>query len=442
MIALRQRYIRIREPNLRLVNVAYARSEITPDHPLELSGFAARQGRSEGVHDPLYCSALLLSGPARGGEERLLIVSLDLLALPRELAFHLRSVAGQKLGLKADQVAVCTTHTHYAPATVFLRKAGQVDEEYVRYVKERFKETVEALSEPREAEITFSSAEARGLVVNRAYGGFQDEGISAVHFNPKGGGKRISLVNFSCHPVVLGPKSRLISADYPAYVYSYYREKGEEAIFLNGASGDINPYTSIGHLHFGGFEDAEKIGKSIADLTYEDGETVAPLFSWGDRHVLLERESLSVDEDTLKKLASEKMARGDHLNPVTGIPERIEGEVLLDWLEDVKREKPEPVEAEAQAFAISQDVALVGFSGELFSSIGRQVKAGSPFRQTIVVGYANGVVGYIPDEKSFQLSTYEAAEAYKYYDVFPFKKDVGRAAAEAMISALHLAKGT
>ena len=67
-------------------------------------------------------------------------------------------------------------------------------------------------------------------------------------------------------------------------------------------------------------------------------------------------------------------------------------------------------------------MALVRFSGELFSSIGREVNAGSPFRQTIVVGYANGVVGYIPDEESFQLSTYEAAEAYKYYYVFPFKK--------------------
>ena len=53
------------------------------------------------------------------------------------------------------------------------------------------------------------------------------------------------LVNYACHPVVLGPENLNYSADYP----SEMRDTIEQgfggdvtAFFLQGAPGDINPY--------------------------------------------------------------------------------------------------------------------------------------------------------------------------------------------------------
>ena len=92
------------------------------------------------------------------------MIFLDLLTLSRELASSLRRCAAQRLGLKAGQVAIYTTHTHYAAATVFLRKAGEVDKAYVGFVEQHFIETFEASGEPFEAEVTVSASKctARG----------------------------------------------------------------------------------------------------------------------------------------------------------------------------------------------------------------------------------------------------------------------------------------
>jgi hypothetical protein len=53
------------------------------------------------------------------------------------------------------------------------------------------------------------------------------------------------------------------------------------------------------------------------------------------------------------------------------------------------------------------DVALVGVSGELFNDLGIEIKRLSPFRYTYIVGLANDYIGYIPDEKGFDLGGYQ-----------------------------------
>src|SRR6185369_16385264 len=42
------------------------------------------------------------------------------------------------------------------------------------------------------------------------------------------------------------------------------------------------------------------------------------------------------------------------------------------------------------------DIAFVGLGGEVFTEIGRTIKAASPFKQTIIVTHCNGAAGYVP----------------------------------------------
>ena len=46
------------------------------------------------------------------------------------------------------------------------------------------------------------------------------------------------------------------------------------------------------------------------------------------------------------------------------------------------------------------DAAFISFPGEMFTEIGMHIKATSPFRQTYVIGLANGHVGYLPTRKA------------------------------------------
>jgi hypothetical protein len=55
---------------------------------------------------------------------------------------------------------------------------------------------------------------------------------------------RAVIVNYACHPVVLGPQNSKLSADYPGVMREIVEsEFGSECmcIFIQGAAGDINP---------------------------------------------------------------------------------------------------------------------------------------------------------------------------------------------------------
>jgi hypothetical protein len=76
---------------------------------------------------------------------------------------------------------------------------------------------------------------------------------------------------------------------------------------------------------------------------------------------------------------------------------------------------PRSVDGEVQAFAFGKDLVFLGFPGELFSEIGINIKSRSPFRHTIVCGYSNGTVGYVPTRSATIEGGYEIDDAYKLY---------------------------
>ena len=87
-----------------------------------------------------------------------------------------------------------------------------------------------------------------------------------------------TLLNFACHPVVLGPDNRKISADYVYYLRKRIEnEKGGMAVFFNGSFGDINPppiHSDWLYGRDGGtFLMAEDFGEQIADAMLSGYET-------------------------------------------------------------------------------------------------------------------------------------------------------------------------
>jgi hypothetical protein len=67
---------------------------------------------------------------------------------------------------------------------------------------------------------------------------------------------------------------------------------------------------------------------------------------------------------------------------------------------DMRRRQDVPVQAEVQTLAVG-DTAIVGVGFELFSGPGRAVRDRSPFRTTLVLGYCNDYLGYLPPTEDF-----------------------------------------
>ena len=76
------------------------------------------------------------------------------------------------------------------------------------------------------------------------------------------GGLARLLVNYACHPSLLGPANLEYSADYPGAMRREIESAmpGTTALFIQGAAGDINPYRDKDPQ---GFEAVEETGRAL-----------------------------------------------------------------------------------------------------------------------------------------------------------------------------------
>lgn len=91
-----------------MVKIGWGRREISLDAPLRLMGQAFLR-ISEGVHDPMYATALCVDG----GSDAVIFCSLDMIALRLDLINSIKdAVRAQCPQLPADHILLNATHTH------------------------------------------------------------------------------------------------------------------------------------------------------------------------------------------------------------------------------------------------------------------------------------------------------------------------------------------
>ena len=88
-----------------------------------------------------------------------------------------------------------------------------------------------------------------------------------------------------------------------------------------------------------------------------------------------------------------------------------------------------PETARITAWSLGE-LAIVAIPGELFTSLGREIEQGSPFATTLIVGYANGHVGYLVDRHAEVSGTYEALAS-------PYTPEAGEAIVHGAIRILR-----
>ena len=236
-------------------------------------------------------------------------------------------------------------------------------------------------------------------------------------------------LNYSCHATVLGPENRLVSADFPGVACSALeRVYGGDCVvlFLQGFCGDLNPRWKRS------FEAVERTGRVLAGATLFAAEKPHGGSPWASLKVLAKKVDL----------------------PLAPLPSREEIESALNseigwfrgWAEealkalDEGRKLPESVGAELWAAKVTENLAILAVPGEVFSQIGLEVKRESPFEFTMTVGYANGLLGYIPTPEAFEEGGYEPSTAYRLWRLQPFGREVGEIVKReglSLLRALH-----
>lgn len=113
-----------------------------------------------------------------------------------------------------------------------------------------------------------------------------------------------------------------------------------------------------------------------------------------------------------------------------------------DWYEaNVSR----PMDQHHLPIAISAlhlgDVALAFHPSELYSCYGLAIQRSAPLAETIVVGYSDGLIGYLADPTAYRAGEYAAITVPRILDYPPFPLTAAAELSEAVVSLLKQTVG-
>ncbi|HMY75811.1 MAG TPA: neutral/alkaline non-lysosomal ceramidase N-terminal domain-containing protein, partial [Blastocatellia bacterium] len=209
------------------LNAGVARVEITPPVGYAMGGYAARQGPSTGVHDPLLATVLLLKADGVS----VAIVSCDLRSFPSE-----RIVTRARERKLADHVLIAVTHNHSGPMTWEDKSwpkstaswFAETEDKILNAIAEASQKLFPARIAAGFGEIYLGhnrrklSADGKATMFWRNAEKLPtspiDPTLGVIRVDDESGTARAVIVNYACHAVVLGPDNRQISADYPGYL--------------------------------------------------------------------------------------------------------------------------------------------------------------------------------------------------------------------------------
>ena len=115
----------------------------------------------------------------------------------------------------------------------------------------------------------------------------------------------------------------------------------------------------------------------------------------------------------IRKLSAEDLpaARADWALYCAGRAKEIKGRRfrLVEAARIVRLEKePDEIPFPVSAIAVGDALCFTGLPCEPFTDLGRQVKAGSPYRMTIFTCLTNGSFGYLPTAEGCTGDSYES----------------------------------
>jgi neutral ceramidase len=426
----------------------WARTPVTPPIGTALSGYYVAEGRRTGARailDDLYAKALVIEHDGT----RCALITSDLIAIPAWLTATVRSAVAARVGIAAEHLVVSASHNHSGPVLSPLARpdllAGGVDEAYVDVLGRMLTGIITAaVADMRPARVAAGTGTC-AINVNRRqrrpdgswYGlpflgqnpdGPVDRTVTVVRFD-RDDGRRALLVNYPCHAVVLGANHE-ISGDYPGATQRFVEQvlgPGTLAMFTNGAEGNVNPI-----VHPGPISEAERLGRILGAEVVKVADSLVP---GSVERVALGRRMLALPVATTPPLEDEERALAAWEARCRRQRAQAEPERVLDdemsWttalLRHLRRKRlGRQAEVEIQSVVIN-DTILLTIPGELFTELGQEAQAASPFAHTILVGLANDSVGYIPPRPCFEEGGFEV-------EASPFEAGAGEIFRDALVA--------
>lgn len=389
------------------LKAGFAKIDITPPLGRVMQGCMRKTIVGDVVEQPLFARVAIFDD----GANRSAIIQLDLLSIRWTQTNVFRREIEKRYGFPGANIMVAAIHNHRGPAVANLADIPR-DEDYIKVLTGKvIKAFGEALEKMQPATIGMESilewdvasnrriVKRDGLVGNGQsmqplfVEGPIDPEVAVLAVKDAQGKLMGLLVNHAMHPNSAGVG---IGAGVPGWLEMILRKRAgcPMTLFLNGAAGNLQVH-------------------SVRKRPIEDSETeLASRLARDVREAL----KLMVFES---KAPIQTISRTVDLPFRKVTPEEIKGTVkgtvragepglydrVIPGLLDLIRERGVN-KAEVQAMRIGGRV-YVSIPGELFVELGLAIKEKCFPAHVVVVGYANGMVGYLPTREAFPRGGYE-----------------------------------
>jgi hypothetical protein len=391
-----------------------ARVKITPPLPVWLTGYALRTHQADSVLMDIYAKALAIDD-GKGG--RVVIVTTDLIGLPREVSDVAAERLEKRYHLKRSQVLFNSSHTHTGPAIwpnliVMLDLSPEEQrplQEYAARLTDNLVQVAgEALTNLTPARLSYGQGEA-GFAINRRAARLHDLGKNApapvdhsvpvLRVERKDGSLLAVLFGYACHNTTLTAEFYEISGDYAGFAQAAIERAhpGATALFFMLCGADQNPNPRSKH------ELVEKYGEELANAVEQVMKGPMSPVTGPVRtayksiqlpfapHSRQQFEEEAGNKDVFRQRRAKLMLKMyDRGKPITSVA----------------------YPAQAVRF---KGLTIVALGGEVVVDYALRLKREFPGEPLVVGGYSNVVMSYIPSRRVLDEGGYEAEDAMIYY---------------------------
>jgi neutral ceramidase len=424
------------QPSSTSWKAAASKASITPTESMWMAGYASRTKPSEGVAQELFAKAVVLEDAK---QQRLAIITLDIIGVPRSLRLKLETDLREKYQLPPQAILLNASHTHCGPELRVSRleasglesdRAAQA-QQYTARLETTIGQLVgDCLSRLEPVQLGYSHARC-GVAMNRRLptdteptnspypDGAVDHAVPVLRIDTPDGKLKAVLFGYACHNTTLSFYQ--FCGDYAGYAQEYLEAAHPDVIaaFVMGCGGDQNPYPR------GQLEQCQQHGRALANAV-EAALLPKPRPITGTLSAVIDTATLEFAPPGTK-IELEEQAKSSS-KYVAGHARRLLKQLETDG--KINTEYPYWV----QVIRLGNEVTLVALAGEVVVDYSLRLKRELPDTTVWMAGYSNDVFGYVPSRKVLKEGGYEGRGAMMYTSLpGPFAEDVE----ERIVNKVH-----
>ncbi len=402
-----------------------AKTAITPQRPMWMSGYGSRDRPSEGTLHDLWCKALAIED---AGGRRAVVITLDLCGISKSVAETTCEKIKRKIGLERESIMIACSHTHTGPMiesnleTMFDLSAEENSKiaAYTRSLEDKIASTVAAaVANLEPARLAWANGSAT-YAVNRRNNpeakvpelrergelkGPVDHEVPVLSVRSLSGQVKAIVFGYACHATVLSFYQW--TGDHPGFAQIELEKNhpGAVALFFAGCGADQNPLPrrTVEHAEQYGHELAASVESVLRGTMSSVGDRLSMRYEKFD----LPFDSLPTRDDLKRQLEGSNKY------------EARRAKLLLAEIErkgNLSPTYPYPVQVWKLHGAIGgDDLTWIALGGEVTVGYSVRLKRELGPGRTWVTGYANDVMAYVPTRGVWDEGGYEGAGAMVYY---------------------------